>query len=175
MHSVNGSPLIAKAYGDKVANTMPSPLKSMLDAGAKVVMESDSNSYIWQDLEAAVTRKDRNGKVWAPQERIDRTTALKMMTSWASEYVLKPDKLGSIEKGKLADLLVLDKDYMTVPEDSIHTIQPQIVVFDGKIRYVHSDYAKANNLRPNGALISTYADLIKERKAREGGTAMGGG
>jgi predicted amidohydrolase YtcJ len=175
LHSINGSPLIAKAYGDKVANTMPSPLKSMLDAGAKVVMESDSNSYIWQDLEAAVTRKDRNGKVWAPQERVDRPTALKMMTSWAAEYVLKPDKLGSIEKGKLADLLVLDKDYLTVPEDSIHTIQPQIVVFDGRIRYVHSDYAKENNLRPNGALISTYADLIKQRKMREGGTAMGGG
>jgi predicted amidohydrolase YtcJ len=147
----------------------------MLDAGAKVVLESDSNSYIWEDLEAAITRKDRNGKVWAPQERIDRPTTLRMMTSWAADYVLKGDKLGSIEPGKLADLLVLDKDYLTVPEDSIHTIQPQMTIFDGKIVYVHSQYAQENNLRPSGALISTYNDLVAQRKFRAGGTAFGGG
>lgn len=175
LHSIRGSALIAKAYGEKVANTFPSPLKSMLDAGAKVVLESDSNSYIWEDLEAAVTRKDRTGKVWAPQERIDRQTTLKMFTNWAAIYVLKGDQLGSIESGKIADLLVLDKDYLTVPEDQIHTIQPQVVIFDGKIRFVHSNFAGEYNLRLTGALISTYQDLIKERKFRAGGTAFGGG
>jgi len=173
--SIRGSALISQAYGEKVANIYPSPLKSMLDAGGKVVLESDSNSYIWQDLEAAVTRKDSKGKVWAPQERIDRPTALKMFSSWAAEYVLKPDKLGTIEPGKLADLVVLDKDYLTVPEDDIHTITPQLVVFDGKIRYVHSQFAQEYNLHPQNATISTYPDLIKQRKFREGGTAFGGG
>jgi len=173
--SILGSALIAQAYGDKVANTFPSPLKSMVDTGVKVVMESDSNSYIWDDLEKAVTRKDKNGKVWAPQERIDRPTTLRMMTRWPADYVLKGDKLGSIETGKLADLLVLDKDYMTVPEDSIHTIHPEITIFDGKIVYVQSQYAQENNFRPQGALISNYDDLIKERKFRAGGTAFGGG
>jgi len=175
LHSINGSALIAQAYGDKVANTFPSPLKSMLDAGGKVVLESDSNSYIWQDLEAAVTRKDRNGKVWAPQERVDRPTALKMFTNWAAIYVLKGDELGSIEPGKIADLLVLDKDYLTVPADDIHTIQPQINIFDGKMVFVHPQFAQEYNLRPQGALISTYKDLITQRKLREGGTAFGGG
>jgi len=175
LHSVNGSPLIAQAYGEQVANVYPSPMKSMLDAGGRVVMESDSNSYIWQDLEAAVTRKDRKGKVWAAQERVDRPTALRMMTSWAADYVLKGDKLGTIEKGKIADILVLDKDYLTVPADDIHTIQPQVVVFDGKIRFVHTQFAQEYNLHPQGALVSNYADLIKQRKFREGGTAFGGG
>jgi predicted amidohydrolase YtcJ len=147
----------------------------MLDAGVKVVLESDSGSYIWQDIEAAVTRRDRNGKVWAPQERIDRNTALKMFTSWAAEYVLKPDKLGTIEKGKLADLVVLDKDFETVPAEQIHTITPQLLVFDGKIRYLHTNFAQEYNMHPDGALISTYEELIKQRKPRSGGTAFGGG
>jgi len=173
--SVYRSGQIAVAYGDKVANTFPSPLKSMLDAGGKVVLESDSNTYIWEDIETAITRKDHNGKVWAPQERVDRPTALKMFTNWAAIYVLKGDVLGTIEPGKTADLLVLDKDYLTVPAESIHTIQPDLNIFDGKIRYVRAPFAEEYNLRPSGALISTYADLAKQRKPREGGVGFGGG
>ncbi len=171
LHSVNAAANLARAYGDDVGNTFPSPLKSILDAGGKVVLESDSASYIWQDLQAAVTRKDRNGKVWGPQDRVDRPTALRMLTSWAAVYVLRGDKIGSLETGKLADLVVLDQDYLTVPEDTIEQIQPQLTVFDGKIIFVHSRFAEEYNLKPAGALISTYPELIKRRTAvaRAGG------
>ena len=172
LHSIHGSQAIADAYGEKIAHTFPSPLKSMVDAGARVVMESDSNSYIWEDLEAAINRKDRKGKVWAPQERLDRPTTLRMMTSWAADYALKLDQLGTIEKGKLADLLVLDKDYMTVPEDNISDLQPQLNVFDGRIVFVHPQFAQEYNLKPVGAVVSTYKDLIAKRKARR---VYGGG
>jgi predicted amidohydrolase YtcJ len=168
MHSISISADIARAYGTQVANTFPSPLNSMLKAGGRIVLESDSGSYIWEDFQAAVTRKDRQGRVWAPQERIDAPTALKMFTAWAADYVLKGDKLGSIEKGKLADLVVLDQDYLTIPGDDISKIQPQVTVFDGKIVYVHTNFANENNLRPSGAIISTYQDLIKRRVPREG-------
>jgi predicted amidohydrolase YtcJ len=168
LHSVNASADIARAYGDQVANTFPSPLNSMVKAGGRVVLESDSGSYIWDDIRAAVTRKDRVGKVWAPQERVDRPTALKMFTTWAADYVLKGDKLGTIEKGKLADLVVLDQDYLTIPADDIVKIQPQVTVFDGKIVFVHTSFANEYNLRPAGAVVSTYADLVKSRKPRFG-------
>jgi predicted amidohydrolase YtcJ len=159
---------IARAYGNEVANTYPSPLNSMLKAGGRVVLESDSGSYIWEDFHAAVTRKDEAGKVWAPQERIDAPTALKMFTRWAAEYVLKADKIGSIEKGKLADLVVLDQDMLTIPGDDLEKIQPQVTVFDGKIVFVHTNFANEYNLRPAGAVVSTYADLIKRRVSRAG-------
>ena len=167
--SVNGSANMAVAYGEQIANTFPSPLKSMVNAGVKVVLESDSDSYLWEDIEAAVTRKDVRGKVWAPQERVDRPTALRMITRWAGDYFLKGDQIGSIEKGKFADLLVLDKDYLTVPEDDIGFIQPQMTVFDGKIVYVHPGFASEYSLRPAGAYTTPYADLVKARPARRAG------
>jgi predicted amidohydrolase YtcJ len=154
----------AEAYGDKVANTYLSPVKSLLDAGVKVVLESDSNTYIWEDIEKCVTRKDKQGHVWGPQEKVDHATALRMITRWAADYVLRGESLGSIEPGKTADIVVLDKDYMTVPDEEIHTIQPQINIFDGKIVYVHSKFADENNLKPAGALVSTYKDLVASRK-----------
>ncbi|MBI2816914.1 MAG: amidohydrolase family protein [Acidobacteria bacterium] len=154
----------ADSYGEKVAHTFLSPVKSLLDAGAKVVLESDTNSYIWNDIEKCVTRKDKHGNVWGPQEKVDRTIALRMITRWAADYVLRGDQLGSIEPGKIADILVLDKDYMSVPEEEIHTVQADVNVFDGKIVYVRSAFAKENNLRPAGALISSYKELVATRK-----------
>ena len=99
---INNGAEIARNYGDKVAQTFISPVKTMVDAGIHVAYEQE-NSNVWQGLSLFMTRKDRDGKVWGPQERIDHPTALKMATIWSAEYVLKPDKLGSIEKGKLAE------------------------------------------------------------------------
>jgi predicted amidohydrolase YtcJ len=168
LHSVNGSKMISEAYGDQIANTMPSPLKSMLKAGGRVVLESDSGSYIWDDMQAAVTRKDRAGKVWAPQERVTPEETLKMFTIWAADYVLRGEKLGSIEKGKLADLVVLDRDMLTIPGDDIGKIQPQLTLLGGEPVFVHTAFANEYNFRPAGAVISTYQDLIKRRTSRSG-------
>jgi predicted amidohydrolase YtcJ len=171
--SVNGAANMERAYGSQVANTFPSPLNSMLKAGVKVVLESDSNSYLWDDIRAAVTRKDRNGKVWGSQDRVDRPTALRMFTRWAGDYFLRGDQIGSIEKGKSADLVVLDKDYLTIPEDDIVNIRPQMTVFDGKIVFVHPNFSTEYNLKPAGALVTTYEDLVKTRKPRSGASTGG--
>ena len=120
-----------------------------------------------------ITRKDNDGKVWGPQERLDRPTALRTITQWAADYMLKGDKLGSLEAGKLADLVVLDKDYMTIPEEQISDTQPQLTMLDGKIIFVHSQFAQEYNLRPPGAVVSTYQDMVKSRKPRIG-VSMGG-
>ena len=156
-------PEVASYYGEQVAHTFMSPVKSLLAAGAKVVFESDRNVYVWEDLELFMTRVDRQGKVWGPQERVDRMTALKMITRWAAEYVLKEDKLGSIEPGKLADLVVLDRDYLTIPTEEVSEIQPQITVLDGKIIYVHPQFAEEYDFRPSGALVATYEELKSRR------------
>jgi predicted amidohydrolase YtcJ len=168
---------MATSYGAQIANTFHAPAKSMIDAGVKVVLETDRNSWIWDDMETFVTRYDDDAKkVWGPQDRVDHPTVLKMTTSWAAEYVLKPTKLGSIEKGKLADLVVLDKDFLTIPSEQISEITPQITVMDGRVVFVHSDFAKENNFRPGGSVVSIYQDLRARRpQALSSAETAGGG
>ena len=161
IHSV--APAAAASYGDEVANNFVVPVKSMLDAGVNVVYETDRDAYIWGDLEILMTRKDRRGTVWGPQEAVDRVTALRMITRWAADYVMKGDKLGSIEEGKLADLAVLDLDYMAIPAEEISEIRPRMTVLNGKIVYLHPDFSSENNLTSSGAVVATYEELFARR------------
>jgi hypothetical protein len=94
---------------------------------------------------------------------VDKTTALKLITRWAGEYVLKGDKVGSIEKGKYADIAVLDRDYMTIPNEEVSDIRPQLTMLGGKIVFLNSKFSEEYNLKPMGAMISTYEDLVKRR------------
>jgi predicted amidohydrolase YtcJ len=161
---------IAASYGEEVAHKFISPVKSMLTAGAKVAFEMDGDDYIWRELERFITRKDENGKVWGPQERLDRSATLKMITRAAAEYVLRGDRLGSIEPGKFADLVVINRDYMTIPEEEIRNLHSQLTMLGGKIVYVHPAFAEENALHQAGAVESTYDDLKARRKpSREPG------
>ena len=110
----NRAPMVGEAFGDHVADTYVAPVKSMLDAGINISLEG-----LWAGVETLIMRKDENGKVWGPNERLDRATALRVATQNGANYVLKGDKLGSLEVGKLADLVVLDRDYLTVAEEEI--------------------------------------------------------
>ena len=151
----------AAAFGEEVVHNYAVPIKSMLDLGINVSQEGQ-----WDGVELLITRKDGQGKVWGPDQRVDRETALRISTQNGANYVLKGDKLGSIEPGKLADLVVIDSDYLSMPEDEIADIQSLLTLLGGKFIFVRSDFADEQNLRPAGALISTLEDLQKRRPAR---------
>ena len=70
-----------------------------------------------------------------PEQRIDRISALRGMTTWAAEILLREDRLGSLEPGKLADFVVIDKDYFTVSEPELMNIKTLMTVLGGKIAY----------------------------------------
>jgi len=121
------------------------PVKSILEAGGKVVMEIDhhltdeQNAFL--DIQTFITREDDEGQVIGPDERVDRVTALKMITRWAAEYVIREDVLGSLEVGKWADLIVLDRDYMTIPENQIKDIKVLLTLVGGKPVYVGPEFS----------------------------------
>jgi len=121
------------------------PLRSIIDAGIPVAGGSDHmmghgkrtavNPYDpFYNMWMAITRKTTRGKVIYPEERITRAEALKMYTNWAAYLQFSEKTKGSIEAGKLADLVVIDRDYLSCPEDEIKQIEPVMVVLDGKIR-----------------------------------------
>jgi hypothetical protein len=60
-----------------------------------------------------------------------------MMTRWAAEYVLREDELGSLEPGKLADLVILDKNPLdpAVPDDALAQIQVLAAIVGGELEY----------------------------------------
>jgi predicted amidohydrolase YtcJ len=119
------------------------PLKTYLDKGVKIAGGSDhmigydKNAAInpynpFHGMWTAVTRKTRFGEVIGAEERITRQQALRMYTEWAAYLQFAEKERGSIEVGKFADLVVLDRDYLTCPEDEIRRIEPVSVYVAGK-------------------------------------------
>ena len=100
---------------------------------------------MWQ----AITRKF-DGKVWQPEERIDRVHALKMWTRWAAEYVRHPNQLGSLELGKWADLTIIDRDYFTIPVDEILKIRPLMSMVGGRVTALNASLASEWSVEPVG-------------------------
>lgn len=128
-------------YGPKVMPFME-PVKTWLDSGVEVVgqMERYTNvGYIWTIL---MTRDIGEGMKVNPEQALDREVVLKMWTKWAAKYVMKEDDLGSLEIGKLADFVVLDKDYLTIPISEIPSIKPQMTVVGGKPVFFDTEFAK---------------------------------
>ncbi len=81
-----------------------------------------------------VTGKSLSGHV-ATHDTVSREEALIAWTRSNAHFFFRENELGSIEPGKLADFVVLDKDYMTVPADAIRDIRPAMTIVGGKIVY----------------------------------------
>src|SRR5438477_4109837 len=71
----------------------------------------------------AVSRKNQNGKVYNPDQKVSRMAALRAVTSDAAYIDFNEKKIGSLEVGKHADIAVLDRDYLTCREEHIHEIK----------------------------------------------------
>ncbi|MEE8076138.1 MAG: amidohydrolase family protein [Candidatus Binatia bacterium] len=128
---------LAHKWGkDRVARMLPA--KSLIKAGFKPTSESDRWEYPSSSplyiLERLITRKEEGRDfVWGPDERVTRQEALWMKTNWAAYYSGEEELLGTIEPGKLADLVVLDKDYLTVPADEISEIKVLMTMIGAKV------------------------------------------
>jgi predicted amidohydrolase YtcJ len=103
----------------------------LISKGFKVHIEDAS----FEKLQNYITRRDKAGRVWGPDHAIDRPTALKMATVYAARYIGEDKNIGSIERGKKADMAILGADYMTVPESQIGRIPVNAVVVDGRLVY----------------------------------------
>jgi len=117
-------------YGDRIHDAQPVP--ELIRRGFKVHIEG-TDPFV--ELERYITRRDPEGRTWGPDHAVDRPTALRMKTIWAARYIAEDKTLGSIERGKKADLAVLGADFLTVPEDQIERIPVVMTVVGGKIVY----------------------------------------
>jgi predicted amidohydrolase YtcJ len=82
-----------------------------------------------------VSRKLKDGSVFYPDQRMSREEALKSYTLNGAYAAFEENLKGSLAPGKLADITVLSKDIMTIPEDEIPTAQIVYTIVAGKVMY----------------------------------------
>ena len=126
------------------------PYKTWIESGVLVVGQHFGGDPAPFYMPWLTMSRSLRGNIWAPEERIDRVRALKLWTPWAARYVMKADKLGTLEEGKWADLVVLDRDYFTIPENDILRIQPLLTMVGGKVISLHERLATEWNTAPVG-------------------------
>ena len=124
-------------YGKERLNSMFA-LRSFLDAGIKVTQTSDYPPGPYEPMmaiQSSVTRVDYNGTLWGPKQRISVEEAIKIGTLHGAYASYEEDRKGSIEPGKLADLVVLEKDPTKVDPSTIIDIKVERTMVGGNWVY----------------------------------------
>lgn len=114
------------------------PLRWWIDGGVTVAQSSDGAHYapaftLWESLVRVDGRTGRS--LLTPEKTITREEAIRLYTINGARVMQWEDRLGSIEVGKLADFVVLDRDILTVPVNSIRDTKVLLTVVGGKTVY----------------------------------------
>jgi predicted amidohydrolase YtcJ len=138
VHCTSDAPWVPKRLGEERARTESYLWRSLIDSGAIVTNGTDVPVEEINPLAsfyASVTRKTATGEAFYPEQRMTREEALRSYTI-NNAYAAFEEKIkGSITPGKLADIVVLSKDIMTIPEDEILTAEVLYTIVGGEIRY----------------------------------------
>jgi len=87
-------------------------------------------------ISIAVTRKTINGHVYGEQQKLSRLDAIRTVTQWPAWLSFDEKKLGSLEPGKLADVVILDRDILRCPENEIAQTKVRRTIVGGKTVFV---------------------------------------
>lgn len=118
--------------------------RKVINAGMVIPNGSDAPIELinpYHGLYASVTRMDRDGNPlggWYPEEKMTRQEALKSFTLWPAYAQFEERIKGSLKAGKLADFVVIDRDYMKCPETEIKDINALTTVVGGEVVYQKS-------------------------------------
>jgi len=129
------------------------PRNSVTKAGIMNTQEVDRAlpHFLFYNVWVGMTRYNSGvDLVLAPEEGTDLMTQLKALTIWGAYYVLREDRLGSLERGKLADFVVLDRDLLAIPRDDIPNAKVLMTVIGGKTVHLLPSLASEIDATPTG-------------------------
>src|SRR5206468_3706348 len=145
-HLYLAGPSLVKMWGPKRAGWV-TPMRAYLDQGLTVAGGTDASVVPYPPLWVFyhfVTRDTISGGVLGPDQKITRQEALKVETINNAFLTFEEKTKGSIEPGKLADLVVLPEDIMTAPAKTIESMNVLMTIVGGKIVYQQSGFNSAS-------------------------------
>ncbi len=131
------SELIGEELGQRI-----SPVRTALNKGLKITIHSDAPvalPNLMRVVWTAVSRTSRSGKVIGKDERLTPYEALQAITIWSAHQHFEEGTKGSLEIGKLADLIVLDKNPIKVSVDELKDIQVMQTIKSGQLVYTRAE------------------------------------
>jgi predicted amidohydrolase YtcJ len=114
------------------------PLRDELNAGITIVLSSDSDVTSYRPLDTirtAIRRRTRKGSPVGVAQALTLEEALRAHTISAAHSLFMEDRIGSIEVGKLADVVVIDGDLARTNVDEISALDIWMTMLDGRIEY----------------------------------------
>jgi predicted amidohydrolase YtcJ len=145
-HAIDDGRWAEKVIGHERARTTYA-FRSLLDAGARVAFGSDwyvAPPTPLEGIYAAVTRRtldDKNPDGWIPEQKITVEDALRAYTMAGAYASFEEGLKGSLERGKLADIVILDRDLTRIPAETIRDARVMYTIVGGRIVYA----ATSNN------------------------------
>lgn len=114
-----------------------SPFRTIVDSGVQAGIHMDGVHIAplspWPALYYATTGVSAIGQLINDGQQITRMEALGLYTRENAWHLNMEDKIGTIEPGKLADMVVLDKDYLTCTDEELKRMKPILTIVDGKV------------------------------------------
>jgi predicted amidohydrolase YtcJ len=138
VHCTSDGPWVPLRIGEERSRTGAYVWRSLLDSGAVIAGGTDvpvESVDPIPDYHAAVTRRMSNGLFFYPAQRMTREEALRARTIDAAYAAFEEDIKGSLEVGKLADVTVLSRDILTIPDEEIPDARVLYTIVGGKVRY----------------------------------------
>jgi predicted amidohydrolase YtcJ len=143
--SLDGEAFVAK-YGVAAAEDAP-PIARIREMGIPLACGTDANratSYNpWIGVHWLLTGKTLGGaKLQGDKNLLDRTEALRLFTAGGAWISSEEAKKGTLEPGKLADLVILNADYFSIPVDEVKDLESVLTMVGGKVVYAAAPYAQ---------------------------------
>jgi predicted amidohydrolase YtcJ len=138
IHCTSDAPYVLERLGAARAQEGAYVWQKLMKSGAIVANGTDAPV---EDVDpiasyyATVSRKLKDGKVFYPGQRMSRMEALKSYTTNGAFAAFEEDNRGSLKPGKYADITVLSKDILKIPEDEIPTAKVSYTIVGGKVLY----------------------------------------
>ncbi len=138
IHCTSDGPWVIGKIGEQRARTGAYVWRDIIRTGAVISNGTDAPV---EDVDpipgfyASVSRRMKDGRPFFPEQRLTREEALASYTINGAYAGFQEDILGSLTPGKLADITVLSKDIMTIPENEILTASVVMTISGGRVLY----------------------------------------